>query len=98
MTDVELDALVERLRAFLPKAPMQDVDALAAAITDLRRENVALRAALEELGFTGSLPEGERDRLVRERDEARAAGSERRRCGGRPLARADTGGREVTPW
>ena len=29
----------------------------------LRRENVALRASLDECGYTGSLPEGEWDRL-----------------------------------
>ena len=36
------------------------------------REACALRAALEECGFTGSLPEGEYDRLVRELVEHRA--------------------------
>ena len=49
-----------------------DLDRERAARVKAERNEAACRAALEEIGYTGALPEGAYDKLVRERDEALA--------------------------
>lgn len=58
----------ELIDAFSPQAILALLDERDA----LEREVCACRAALEEVGYTGSLPEGVYDRLERERDAARS--------------------------